>query len=66
LAAGIAISASSWCHAKITPAALQRGKFRARWREGAVRNSKFELIDFRLGIAGSAMRTVKTPGVAAS
>jgi hypothetical protein len=35
LAAGIAVFAASLCHAKITPAALHRGDFNDRRREGA-------------------------------
>jgi hypothetical protein len=57
LAAGIAVVAASLCYAKITPAALRRGKIRERRDEAAVRHSKFELIDFRLPIADAGRRS---------
>jgi hypothetical protein len=45
------------CHAKITPAALQRGEFRDRSRqhaEAAVRNPEFELSDLQRRLRGDA------------
>jgi hypothetical protein len=53
----IAVSAASWCYAKITPAALQRGEFVAGCRQGAeaaVRNPKSGLSGSWRRIAGVA------------
>jgi hypothetical protein len=52
------------CYAKITPAALQRGEFRGRGRQGteaAVRNPEFELRDTRRRVSGEAARDAKPP-----
>jgi hypothetical protein len=65
----IAVSVASLCHAKIKPAALQRGEFADRRRkaaEAAVRNPKFRLSRFGQQIAESAapvaMMSPMTPG----
>jgi hypothetical protein len=55
------------CYAKITPAALHRGKSGEHCHgggEAAGGKSKFELNEFRRVIAGSAMPVAPTPWMA--
>jgi len=69
LAAGIAVSAASLCYAKITPAALHRGDFGDRCREGAEAaggRPKFRSGGFLRGLAGSAIPVVQAPWLASS
>jgi hypothetical protein len=69
LAAQVAAFTASLCYAKITPAALQRGDFEGRCRNGAeVTGGKPEsgLSDLRRGIASSAISVVRSPSMAPS
>jgi hypothetical protein len=64
LAARIAAFAASLCYAKITPAALHRGDFAERCREGAEapgREPKFEFSDSLDVIAGAAAAVLRKP-----
>jgi hypothetical protein len=65
LAAWIAVFTASLCYAKIAPAALHRGEFESRRRDGAEAlggNRKFELGDFPRAATGAAMPIAKCPG----
>jgi len=69
LAARIGAFEASWCYAKITPAALRRGKFDRRRREGAEGlgcNPEFESNDFRPHLACAAARALAASLMAAS
>jgi hypothetical protein len=69
LAAGIAVFAASLCYAKITPAALHRGDFSDRRREGAEAaggRPKFKSGDSLRGLAGSAVPVGQAPWMASS
>jgi hypothetical protein len=69
LAARITGFTASLCHAKITPAALHRGKFAAPRREAdeaAAGRQKFGVSDFAQVIAGSAKAIATMPWLASS
>jgi hypothetical protein len=69
LAARIGAFEPSLCYAKITPAALQRGRPRARCRNGAEAvgsKSKFELSGLQPGVDEAVEKVVDAPRMAAS
>jgi len=63
------VFAASWCYAKITPAALQRGKFRRHCREraeAAGANPKFRSSKSPRVAAGWALPVVRPRWLASS
>jgi len=66
---GIAVFAASFCHAKITPAALQRGEFSGRcgWHAEALgRKRKSGSSDFWRTTSGPVLPIAETPWMAPS
>jgi hypothetical protein len=66
---GITVFAASFCYAKITPAALQRGEFGdrgGRHAEALGRKRKSGLSDFWRAASGAVLPIAETPWMAPS